>query len=66
MVLDLAGAVYTLSCLWHFFRWALAKGILEATGIQENVGAGHVVLARSTLAHVGEGLQTLKTPAKAE
>lgn len=66
MAIDLAGAVYTLSGLWHFFRWAFAKGILEGTGILKNVGAGHVVLARSTLAHVGEGLQTLKTPAKAD
>ena len=29
--------------LWHCCGWALAKGILEGAGLQENMGAGHAI-----------------------
>ena len=40
------GAVCILPGSWHHFEWAPAKGILGSAGLQENMGTGHVVLAR--------------------
>lgn len=41
MVLTPVGAACPLPGLWHSFGWPLAKGILEGTGLLENVGKGH-------------------------
>lgn len=37
-VLATIGAAYTLPGLWHCYGLALAKGILEGAGLQENAG----------------------------
>ena len=47
MVLALVRTAYTLLGLWHCFGWTLAKGIWEEAGLQENVGVGHVLPAKS-------------------
>lgn len=40
---------------WHNFGRALAKGVLERAGLQENIGAGHMVLARFVPVCLEEG-----------
>lgn len=54
----------TLPGLWRYFGWALAKGVLNRAGLQENAGwavRSQVGLCQSI---VGEGPQSLgKSPA---
>ena len=58
VVLDPVRAAHTPSCLRHWFRCALAKGVQKGTSPQENVGAGHMMLARFAQFYCGRGTGT--------
>ena len=57
MVLNPGGTACTLPGLWRCLGWALSKSILEAICLQENIGVGHVKLARFAMSAVGGDLE---------
>lgn len=55
MVLPLVNVVCKLPVLWYCFGWALAKGILEGVGSQENMEVGCILPTRSLMVSCGKG-----------
>ena len=45
------GAVFPMLYLCHCFGWALDDGVLDGEVLRENMGAAHLVPARSVLFH---------------